>query len=110
MMTRSSSYRCEHKVFSFNRLAPYTTLDDYLPEIERAWLLYVDLVSPVQIRVIRLRYINRMLLPMPANQLDLDEFLEIGPRVPDEEKLVCLAFFVSRPAWRRRLDTKSTWC
>src|SRR5437660_12438079 len=23
--------------FSFNRLEPYTTLDDYLPEIERTW-------------------------------------------------------------------------
>src|SRR5450759_4716680 len=27
--------------FSFNRLAPYTSLDDYLPEIERTWRLYV---------------------------------------------------------------------
>jgi hypothetical protein len=29
---------------------------------------------------------------MPASQLDLDEFLEIGPRVPDEEKLVLSGF------------------
>jgi len=36
--------------FSFNRLAPYSSLDDYLPEIERTWRLYVDLVSPVQIQ------------------------------------------------------------
>ncbi|HEY7298291.1 MAG TPA: TIGR04255 family protein [Xanthobacteraceae bacterium] len=78
--------------FSLNRLAPYTTLDDYLPEIERAWGLYVNLVSPVQIRVIRLRYINRILVPMTAGQIDLDEFFKIGPRVPDEEKLMLSGF------------------
>ena len=46
--------------FSFNRLAPYTSLDDYLPEIERTWHLFVGLASPVQIRVVQLRYINRI--------------------------------------------------
>jgi uncharacterized protein (TIGR04255 family) len=78
--------------FSFNRLAPYTSLDDYLPEIERTWRLYVDLVSPVQLRIIRLRYINRILVPMTANTVDLDEFLKIGPRLPDEKRLVLSGF------------------
>jgi uncharacterized protein (TIGR04255 family) len=78
--------------FSFNRLAPYTSLDDYLPEIERTWRLYVDLVLPVQIRVIRLRYINRILVPMTANTVDLDEFLKIGPRLPEEDRLVLSGF------------------
>jgi uncharacterized protein (TIGR04255 family) len=83
--------------FSFNRLAPYTSLDDYLPEIERTWRLYVDLVSPVQVRVIRLRYINRIPVPLSANTVDLDEFLKIGPRLPDEERLV-LSGFLSQQA------------
>src|ERR1039458_10125575 len=39
--------------FSFNRLAPYTSLDDYLPEIERTWRLYVSIAAPVQIRTVR---------------------------------------------------------
>jgi uncharacterized protein (TIGR04255 family) len=81
--------------FSFNRLAPYHSLDDYLPEIERTWRLYVELVSPVQIRVIRLRYINRILVPMTANTVDLDEFLKVGPRLPDEGSLA-LSGFLSR--------------
>jgi uncharacterized protein (TIGR04255 family) len=78
--------------FSFNRLAPYTSLDDYLPEIERTWRLYVDLVSPVQIRTIQLRYINRILVPMSGPTIDLDEFLKIGPRSPDEESLLLSGF------------------
>jgi hypothetical protein len=28
--------------FSFNRLVPFTSFDDYLPEIERTWQLYVN--------------------------------------------------------------------
>ena len=41
--------------FSFNRLAPYSNLDDYLPEVARTWRLFVTLASPVQVRVVRLR-------------------------------------------------------
>jgi uncharacterized protein (TIGR04255 family) len=78
--------------FSFNRLAPYSSLDDYLPEIERTWRLYADLVLPVQIRMIRLRYINRIFLPMEGDKLDLDEYLKIGPRLADEESLMLSSF------------------
>lgn len=78
--------------FSFNRLAPYSSLDDYLLEIERTWLLFVGLVSPVQIRLIRLRYINRILLPLADKHVDLDEYLKLGPRLPDEERLTFAGF------------------
>lgn len=87
--------------FSFNRLAPYTSLDDYLPEIERTWRLYVDLVSPVQIRTIRLRYINRILLPVATSEVDLDEFFKIGPRLPDREGLVLHGFLSQQSASER---------
>ena len=73
--------------FSFNRLAPYTSLDDYLPEIERAWRLFVSIVSPVQIRVVRLRYINRILLPLINGRVELEHYLKVGPRLPDEDRL-----------------------
>lgn len=78
--------------FSFNRLAPYSSLDDYLPEIERAWRLFVGLASPVQIRAIRLRYINRILLPMTGGRVELDDYLKFGPRLPDEVKLTLGGF------------------
>ena len=29
--------------FSFNRLAPYSTLDDYLPEVHRVWELFIGI-------------------------------------------------------------------
>src|SRR4030067_1850188 len=78
--------------FLFNRRAPYSSLDDYLPAIEHAWRMFVELVAPVQIRVVRLRYINRILLPTTDGDLELDEYLKLGPRLPNEAKLALVGF------------------
>ena len=73
--------------FSFNRLTPYTSLDDYLPEIERMWSLFAHIASPIQIRIVRLRYINRILLPLINGRVELEDYLKVGPRLPDEDRL-----------------------
>jgi uncharacterized protein (TIGR04255 family) len=78
--------------FSFNRLAPYSSFDDYLPEIKRVWLRYIELVPVTRIKTIRLRYINRMMLPMTQRKVDLDQFLKIGPRAPDEDNFTLAGF------------------
>ena len=78
--------------FSFNRLAPYSSLDDYVPEMERTWRLFVGLAAPVEVRVVRLRYINRILLPMSGGRVKLDDYLKLGPRLPDEDNLTLVGF------------------
>jgi uncharacterized protein (TIGR04255 family) len=95
--------------FSFNRLAPYTTLDDYLPEIERTWRLYVDLALPVQTRTIRLRYINRILVPMTGDHFDADEYFNIGPRQPDAESLRMTGFIVRQNAVEPDTGLEASW-
>lgn len=79
--------------YSFNRLAPYTSLDDYLPEIERTWRLFVELTAPRLVRLIRLRFINRILLPTDHGSINLDKYLKLGPRLPDEANLTFSGFF-----------------
>jgi uncharacterized protein (TIGR04255 family) len=79
--------------YSFNRLAPYTALDDYVAEIERTWRIYVALAKPTQVRLIRLRYINRILLPLEPAPLEIDDYLKLGPRLPDEKNLAFVGFF-----------------
>jgi uncharacterized protein (TIGR04255 family) len=73
--------------FSFNRLAPYTSLDDYLSEMHRTWESFISVASPVKIRALRLRYINRILLPFASELMDLEHYLKVGPRLPDEQRL-----------------------
>ncbi len=84
--------------FSFNRLAPYSSLDDYLPEIERTWRLYVEMATPVATRIVRLRYINRILVPTEAGKVELDEFLKFGPRLADEKALELRGFLIQHAA------------
>ncbi len=84
--------------FSFNRLAPYSSLDDYLPEIERSWRLYVELASPLQVRLVRLRYINRILLPVAEGQVELMDYLAMAPRLPKEDRLNFVAFLQQHAA------------
>jgi len=69
--------------FSFNRLAPYRSLDDYFSEIEAGWRAFLNLVQPVMVRKIGIRMINRIMLPMDGGRLDFGEFLTISPRLPD---------------------------
>lgn len=78
--------------FSFNRLAPYSSLDSYLSEIERCWRIYVSIVRPIRTRNLRLRYINRILLPMADHKIDLDQYLKVGPRLTDEDTLLFESF------------------
>lgn len=79
--------------FSFNRLAPYTTLDDYLPEIERSWNLFRAIASPVAVKAIRLRYINRVPIPIGDEGIELSDYLTVAPDVPPESNLTITGFF-----------------
>jgi uncharacterized protein (TIGR04255 family) len=78
--------------FAFNRLAPYGGLDDYMDEIKRTWLQFIALTSPIQIRAVRLRYINRILLPMKSEALQLQDFLKVSPQLPNESNLTFVGF------------------
>ncbi len=69
--------------FSFNRLAPYTTLDDYLGEIQTAWEKFRELAGPVMVRKIGLRMINCILLPIDEGKFKISDYLTTAPRLPD---------------------------
>jgi uncharacterized protein (TIGR04255 family) len=79
--------------FSFNRLAPYTTLDEYLPEIERTWRLFVAIARPLVCRVLRMRYINRIVLPLSDGKVELEKYFKLAPRTADDQRLVMAGFF-----------------
>lgn len=83
-------YRTEG--FSFNRLAPYTSLDDYLPQIKKHWEIFRKLTNPIQIKAIRLRYINRFFLPLRSGEVKVGEYLAVSPLTADRERLVLLGF------------------
>jgi uncharacterized protein (TIGR04255 family) len=79
--------------FSFNRLEPYSSFDEYLPEIERAWKRFAEVMAPVQIRRIVLRYINRIFLPTSDGLVDIGNYLRLNFKLPDETGLELSGFF-----------------
>ena len=78
--------------FSFNRLSPYSSLDDYMTDIEDAWHTFVKVTSPVQITAIRLRYINRLLIPLVGGELNLEKYLKTAPQMPKGVGLKLVGF------------------
>jgi uncharacterized protein (TIGR04255 family) len=72
--------QCRIDGFFFNRLAPYTSFDDYLPEALRCWSLYCEVAEPVVVRQVGLRYINRLLLPVVDGKLSMGKYFENPPR------------------------------
>ena len=78
--------------FSFNRLAPYSSLDDYMPDIEEAWQIFLKVASPVQVAAIRLRFINRILIPLVGGEANLEEYLKTPPQIPKEAGLKLVGF------------------
>lgn len=78
--------------FSFNRLKPYTTLTDYLEEIERSWRKFVEITHPVQVRNVRMRYINRILLPLENGALEFRDYLQVCPQLPKNSNLTFVGF------------------
>ncbi len=78
--------------FSFNRLAPYEGFDQYKAEIDLRWKQFCDIVKPVRVAAIRMRFINRIEIPLENGQVDLDQYLRVGPRAPDEDAFAFMSF------------------
>lgn len=76
--------------FTFNRLKPYTSWEEILPEALNLWEVYVDLVNPAGITRVAVRYINHIVLP-PAPG-DLEEYIVTGPQLPEAVPQVFSAF------------------
>jgi len=92
--------------FSFNRLKPVSTLDDYLEEIHQRWENYRSVVQPLVVRSVRLKYINRLFFPVESGRVQLGEYLKVCPTLPDGANLDFRGFFHQHAAVER--DTGHT--
>ncbi|RKX44577.1 MAG: hypothetical protein DRP64_06300 [Verrucomicrobia bacterium] len=73
--------------YSFNRLAPYTSMDEYWEEIRGTWQIFAETFNPTQVQRVRLRFINRIFLPLDGGSLDFDDYLKVAPRLTDDVRL-----------------------
>lgn len=67
--------------FTFSRLNPYTRWDEVFAEAWRLWCMYVEAAKPVEISRVAVRYINRLLFPLPFT--NPEEYLKAPPVTAD---------------------------
>ena len=65
--------------FAFNKLKPYENWDLFRSEGRILWELYSEIVNPVKVIRIGLRYINRIEVPLPFK--DFSEYLLTNPQI-----------------------------
>jgi uncharacterized protein (TIGR04255 family) len=68
--------------FTYNRLQPYTDAPTIFSEALDLWVRYAELVAPVAVSRLALRYINKLNLPL-NHQDDLTRFLLAPPMLPE---------------------------
>lgn len=66
--------------FAFSRLYPYETWEKARDEAKRLWAIYTEIVSPIAVKRVALRYINRLEIPMDLK--DFGEYLAAPPSLP----------------------------
>ncbi len=70
--------------FTFNKLKPYEGWETFHSEAHKLWDSYSQIVDPIRIKRIALRYINRIEVPTPIK--DFREYIltsfEVAPKLP----------------------------
>lgn len=65
--------------FSFNKLKPYENWEVFSSEARELWERYSEIIQPIRIKRIALRYINRIDIPLPVN--DFKEYILTIPEI-----------------------------
>lgn len=79
-------------LLAVNRLKPYPTWDLFFPLVIQAYTSYLQVAHPKGIKRIGLRYINRIVLPVP--EIDLDDYFTMAPQIPAELPQVLSSYVV----------------
>lgn len=69
--------------FSFNRLAPYESWEEFSSDAKKLWEIYKEICSPTNVTRLAVRYINQ--INIPAHELtELKDYLRTVPEVSPE--------------------------
>lgn len=65
--------------FTFSRLSPYQTWEQFRDEARSLWALYREVAGPISIARVGLRYVNQ--LELPANMRDFRDYIRSYPEI-----------------------------
>ena len=88
--------------FTFNRLAPYDTWEEFSSDARRLWEVYKDVCKPSSVIRAAVRFINRLDLPGPT--LDFKEYLRTVPEASPDLPQGLSGFFMQLQIPQEDLD------
>jgi uncharacterized protein (TIGR04255 family) len=67
--------------FTFNRLAPYNSWEEFSDDSRNLWEIYKEICKPTFVTRAAIRYINRIDIPTTGQQIKLQEYLKTAPDI-----------------------------
>lgn len=89
---RSRMIQIEQDLLVVNQLPPYPHFEDWQPVVRSALEAYTRLTSPVGVKRIGVRYINRVVIPKAP--IDLEDYFTVYPNLPKDMGNVLEGFLV----------------
>ena len=90
--------------FSFNRLAPYESWEEFSSDAKNLWKIYKEICQPVHVTRTAVRYINQINIPI-KDLTDLKDYLRTVPEVsPDLIQPGLQTFFMQLQIPQQDLD------
>jgi uncharacterized protein (TIGR04255 family) len=85
-MDRADSIFFRTNTFICSRLAPYLGWENFCARAKRGWEQWRRTADPTELARIGVRYVNRIDIPLanPAALIDVDSYLNVTPRSPEE--------------------------
>lgn len=88
----SSIFQARLDGFTFNQLPPYTGWDKLITEAKELWKLFARTARPINVTRIAIRYINRIEIPLPID--NLKEYLRTAPEIAPDAPQGMSEFFM----------------
>ena len=85
-------FRAQLDGWSFNKLAPYKSWEEFKEEGCEIWRWYRGIVGPENISRVGLRYVNRLDLPLPFD--DFEKYIRTVPNVAPDLPQGLSSFFM----------------
>lgn len=80
--------------FTFNRLAPYASWEEFKSDARYLWQIYKNICEPMHVTRTALRYVNQINIPLEGT-IDLKDYLNTVPEVAEGlPKNVLSSFFM----------------
>ncbi len=88
--------------FTHNKLKPYDRWGRFVEEAKELWGIYREVARPINITRIAIRYINRIEVPIPIE--DIKEFLLTGPEIAQGAPRAMASYFMRLVLVKQHVD------